>query len=154
MKLAFFKRSGYLGEGIMIQKYIPRMMVAILVTLIVLSTINASAASNSVPASHLMQQSNVLTINNKKPAKCTMNLTAIVVCTGGNCFGAVGNINELILGTPDNDTIKGNGGSDCILGGGGVDDIQGNAGGDVCFGGPEIDIFKKCETIPDKEPGE
>ncbi len=138
----------------MIQKYILRIIIAILGILIMLGAVNAFAANNSVPTSYIKEQNTALNINNKKPAQCTMILTAIVVCTGGNCFGAVGNINELILGTPNSDTIKGNGGSDCILGGDGIDDIQGNAGGDVCFGGPGIDTFKKCEKMPDLEPGE
>jgi len=130
-------------------KYIPRIMVAVLGAIILLGAVNAIAASNTVSSSHLDEQNTILTINNKKPATCTMTLTAIVVCTGGNCDGANGNVNELILGTPGNDTISGRGGGDCILGGDGNDDIQGNNGGDICIGGPGVDTFNKCETIID-----
>lgn len=117
--------------------------------LIVFGATNAIAASNTVSGSRLTEQNTILTINNKKPAACTMTLTAIVVCTGGSCDGANGNVNELILGTPGNDTIRGRGGRDCILGGDGDDDIQGNNGGDVCIGGLGNDTFNKCETIID-----
>jgi Ca2+-binding RTX toxin-like protein len=128
----------------MIQKYIPRITVAILGALIVLSAVNALAASNTVSSSRLDEQSTAITINNKKPAACTMNLTRIVVCTGGNCDGT--NANELILGTSNGERIRGRGGQDCILGGGGNDDLVGNNGGDVCIGGPGTDTFATCET--------
>ena len=131
----------------MIQKYIPRITVAILSALIVLGAANAIAASNTVSSSRLDEVNSAITINNKKPAACTMTLTAIVVCTGGPCNGT--GANELILGSPLADTIKGRGGNDCILGGDGNDTIQGNGGGDVCFGGPGTDTFTTCETIFD-----
>jgi Ca2+-binding RTX toxin-like protein len=131
----------------MMQKYILRITIAILGALVIFSAVNAMTASNSVPTSHIKEQKTALTTNNKKPAQCTMNITAVVVCTGAPiCSGANGNVNELILGTSNSETIKGNGGSDCILGGDGDDDIQGNNGGDVCFGGLGNDTFNKCET--------
>lgn len=133
----------------MIPKYIPRITAIMLSALIVFGAVNAIAASNTVSSSNLDEQNTILTINSKKPAVCTMNLTSIVVCMGGNCDGANGNVNELILGTPGNDTIRGRGGRDCILGGDGDDDIQGNNGGDVCIGGPGADTFNKCETTID-----
>jgi Ca2+-binding RTX toxin-like protein len=131
----------------MIRKYIPRIPVAILGALIVFGAVSAIAASNTVSGSRLDELSSVITINNKKPAACTMNLTRIVVCTGGNCDGT--GQNELILGTPNDERIRGRGGQDCILGGNGNDDIIGNNGGDVCIGGPGTDTFTTCETIID-----
>ena len=133
----------------MIQKNIPRVIFIMLGVLILLGAINAIAASNTVPGSHLTEQNTALTINTKKPAACTMTLTSIVICTGGNCSGANGNVNELIIGTSSGERIDGNGGRDCILGGDGDDDLRGNGGGDICIGGPGNDTFNKCETIID-----
>lgn len=131
----------------MAQKYIPRLLVIVLGTLIIFSAANAIAASNTVSGSRLDELTNAITINDKKPPQCTMNLTGIVVCTGGNCDGT--NQSELILGTPGGERIRGRGGQDCILGGDGNDDLQGNGGGDVCFGGPGTDTFTTCETVFD-----
>ncbi len=130
-------------------RLIPRLLAVVLGALVILSAVNAIAAGNTIPQSYLDEQNTVLTVNTKKPAACTMTLTAIVYCTGGNCDGANGNVNELIIGTTGNDIIRGRGGRDCILGGDGNDDIQGNNGGDVCFGGLGNDTFSKCETIID-----
>jgi hypothetical protein len=137
----------------MMQKYILRITITILGALVVFSAVDAMAAQNTMPANlstHIKEQNTPIpSINSKKPAECTMNIVAIVVCTGGVCDGAKGNVNELILGTTGNDTINGNGGRDCILGGDGNDAISGNGGGDVCFGGLGSDTFNKCETTVD-----
>lgn len=130
----------------MIRKYTPRITVIILCILIVLGAVNAVAASNTVSSSRLQEQNTALTINNKKPTACTMNLTSIYVCTGGNCDAPVGVINQLILGTSGDERIRGRGGQDCILGGDGDDRIVGNGAGDVCIGGPGDDVFATCET--------
>jgi Ca2+-binding RTX toxin-like protein len=130
------------------QKYIPRITAILLGVLIMLGTVNALAASNTFSnVGRLDEQSSAITINNKKPAVCTMNLARIVVCTGGNCDGT--GQNELILGTSGSERIRGRGGQDCILGGDGDDDIIGNNGGDVCVGGPGTDTFTTCETAID-----
>jgi Ca2+-binding RTX toxin-like protein len=130
----------------MIQKYIPRITITILGAIIVLGTVNAIAASNTVSSGRLDEDSSVITVNNKKPAACTMNLTSIHVCTGGNCDAANGTINQLVLGTSGDERIRGRGGQDCILGGDGDDRLVGNGAGDVCIGGPGNDVFATCET--------
>jgi Ca2+-binding RTX toxin-like protein len=144
MRLVSCKGSGFLEEGIMIQKYITRIIIAMLGILVVLGTVNAIAASNTVSSNHLDELSSAITINNKKPASCTMNLTNIVVCIGGTCNGTNGN--DLILGTSGGERINGRGGQDCILGGDGDDDIRGGNAGDVCIGGPGNDTYTGCET--------
>jgi Ca2+-binding RTX toxin-like protein len=131
----------------MFPKYISRMMVAVLFSLIIFGAVYAVAAGNSIAGSHLDEISTALTVNRKKPAACTMNLTRLVVCTGGNCDGT--GQNELILGTSNGERIRGRGGSDCILGGDGDDNIIGNNGGDICIGGPGTDTFSLCETVID-----
>lgn len=115
-----------------------------LMAMILASVVTAIAATNSVPSSHLTDQSRPITANDLKPSQCAaLNLTEIVV--GSGKFSGT-DANELILGGPDADTIDGKGGSDCILGGGGNDDIDGGSGTDVCIGGPGTDTFSRCET--------
>lgn len=125
-------------------KYVPHITAIVLTALILLGAVNAIAASNTMTSTHLSEQSTSITINDKKPAICTMTLTAIVICTGGSCNGS--NANDLILGSAGYDSIKAKNGDDCIVAGDGDDDISGDNGTDVCIGGPGNDIFDKCET--------
>ncbi len=132
----------------MFQKYIPRIILFILGVLIVLGTVTAIAASNTVSASHLDEQNAVITANHLKPAECaSLNLVNIEVCTGGNCNGT--NQNDLILGSAGHDNIKAKNGDDCIVAGGGDDEISGDNGSDICVGGSGNNTFDKCETIID-----
>lgn len=55
-----------------------------------------------------------------------------IVCTGGPCAGTLGN--DVILGSPLADDIRGRAGDDIICGGGGDDIIRGGAGADHLFG--------------------
>ena len=130
----------------MIQKYIPRIMLFTLGVLIVLGTVTAIAASNTVSISSLDEQNTPLpTINDKKPVECSaLNLTDILECTGGICNGT--DASELIIGSIYSDEINGGKGADCILGGDSIDIIDGEQGKDVCVGGLGTDSFKKCET--------
>ncbi len=131
----------------MIYRNIPSLAFVVLAALILTSVAFAFAANIVVPTTHLTNQAMPITPNTLKPTACSaITLTVIVYCPmgGGICDGT--NANELILGSPNVDTIQGKGGSDCILGGGGDDDISGSQAKDVCIGGPGTDIFKKCET--------
>lgn len=119
-----------------------------LVGLIFAGIISAFAAGNTIPPTRLTDQSHAITANALKPTECAaLNLANIVVCPsgGGNCNG--NNQSNLILGSPNADTIAGRRGNDCILGGGGDDNISGGPGNnDVCIGGPGNDTFFGCET--------
>lgn len=128
----------------MIQRSIPRLVFIILIVLILMSSVTALAATNTVPTTRIGQQINSISANALKPTQCTANLTMIVVCTGGNCDGT--GASELLLGTPAGERIRGRGGTDCIIGGGGDDQLVGNGGSDVCIGGPGTDTFTSCET--------
>jgi len=132
----------------MIQKRIPYMMIFTLGFLIMLGTVTALAANSTVSISNLDEQSTPLsTVNDKKPAECSvLNLTAVIECpnTSGICNGT--NENELIIGSMYNDEINGGKGGDCILGGDGDDTIDGEQGKDVCVGGLGSDSLRKCET--------
>jgi Ca2+-binding RTX toxin-like protein len=129
----------------MIKKINYRTAFWVLAILIFISTLTAVAAGNTIPTTRLDENTAAINANAIKPAACSaLNLTAIVICTGGNCNGTAAN--ELILGTSTGEIIKGKGGTDCIVGGGGDDDIRGNNGGDVCIGGPGADTFTTCET--------
>jgi len=113
--------------------------------LVIISVGFAFAANIVVPTTRLTDQTRGIDPNELKPAACSgLNLTSIVVCSGGNCNGL--SASELILGTSGYDSLKGKNGDDCIVGGDGDDDISGDNGTDVCVGGPGNDTFNKCET--------
>jgi Ca2+-binding RTX toxin-like protein len=117
----------------------------VLAILIFISTLTAVAAGNTIPATRLDENTAAMNANAIKPAACSaLNLTAIVICTGGTCNGT--GANELLLGTSVGETIRGRGGTDCIVGGGGNDNLVGNGASDVCIGGPGTDTFNTCET--------
>jgi Ca2+-binding RTX toxin-like protein len=129
----------------MINRKFTRIAVLLLITLIIVSVGSAVAATNTVPASRLDEVTSAVNANTLKPTSCSaINLTRIVVCTGGNCDGT--NANELLLGTSAAERIRGRGGTDCIVGGGGDDQLVGNGASDVCIGGPGTDTFTTCET--------
>ncbi len=129
----------------MIKKNIPGLIVITLITLILISSVSALAATNTVPGTRIGQQIRSITANELKPSACAaINLAAIVICTGGNCNGS--GANELLLGTASAERVRGRGGTDCIIGGGGDDDLVGNGASDVCIGGPGADTFATCET--------
>jgi len=130
----------------MIRMRIPRLVFVMLVVLVIVSAGFAFAANIVVPTTHLTDQSHPTDPNEVKPAACSaLNLTAIVVCTGGKCNGS--NASELILGTAGADDISGKNGDDCIVGGDGDDIIGGDNGTDVCIGGAGNDVLdNKCET--------
>jgi Ca2+-binding RTX toxin-like protein len=116
-----------------------------LAILIFISVLTAVAAGNTIPSSRLDENTTPMNANAVKPAACSaLNLTAIVICTGGTCNGTTAS--ELLLGTSASETIKGRGGTDCIVGGGGNDSLIGNGASDVCIGGPGTDNFTTCET--------
>lgn len=115
-----------------------------LITLILVSSVTAVAATNTVPATRVTDQIRSVGVNDLKPSACAaLSLTNLVTGTG-SLTGTAGN--DLILASSSADTIDGLGGDDCILGGGGDDLITGGPGTDVCIGGPGTDIFATCET--------
>ncbi len=102
------------------------------------------AAANTVPFTHLDDDSSPITANDLAPSECDgMTLTNIIVVAGN---GNGTNDNDLILGSSGDDSIRGLGGDDCIITGGGDDFIQGGNGNDVCNGGDGIDSANRCET--------
>jgi len=116
-----------------------------LIILILVSSVNAIAASNTVPPTNLGDWRTGISANTLKPAACaTLNLTNIVVGSG-HVKGTNGN--DLIIGSAGNDNIDGGNGDDCILGGGGDDDISGGNGYNVCIGGPGNNTYAKCDVI-------
>lgn len=134
----------------MIHSYILRLAYIIMAGLIFFSIIFAMAANNVVPVTYLTDQSSVLTVNDLKPAACSViTLTAIRYCptTGGDCPGTEPDASELIIGSAADDNIESGKGDDCVLGGGGNDRIRGEQNTDVCIGGPGTDSFHpSCET--------
>ena len=134
----------------MIKRNLPRLLIVALLSLILISVVNAVAAGNIVPTTRLDDQRFSITANSLAPAACSgLNLTNIVI-SSGLIFGTASN--DLILDDGGGgDLIFGLGGDDCIIGGGGNDTIYGGAGNDVCIGGPGTDSFPSvlgngCET--------
>lgn len=120
-----------------------RYFVVGLAALLIISSMTAVAATNTVPPTRVDSQSIFFNINHLKPAACAgINVTNLVVGSG-TIIGTEGN--DLILGSFGADEIYGMGGNDCILGGGGDDIIDGGDGNDVCVGGPGSDTFANCE---------
>ena len=108
-----------------------------LLLLVIASLLSGLAAANTVPISKIVNSSRPITLNDLKPAECAaLNLTTLV--TGSGKFsGTAGN--DLILGSPAADDIRGNAGTDCVLGGGGDDKLDGREHNDVLLGGPDSD---------------
>jgi hypothetical protein len=124
-------------------KFPLRFLIFGLVALIVITSMTAVAATNTVPATRVDSQSLSYNINHLKPSACA-GITVTTLITGsGTITGTEGN--DLIFGSPGADDINGLGGNDCILGGGGDDIIDGGDGNDVCIGGSGTDTFTDCE---------
>lgn len=121
-----------------------RYFVLLLAALIVLSSLTAIAATNTIPSTHMEDTSITFQIAHLRPSACA-GLSLVNLVTGsGILTGTEGN--DLILGSTGADVIDGLGGNDCILGGGGADTITGGDGSDVCLGGADIDALTTCES--------
>jgi Ca2+-binding RTX toxin-like protein len=124
--------------------FLLRLLIFGIIALVIISSITAAAATNTVPATRATDHTMPVGINDLKPSACAGWFLANLIIGSGNITGTESN--DLILGSSDIDTIDGLGGDDCILGGGGDDLITGGDGTDVCIGGPDTDTFTTCET--------
>jgi Ca2+-binding RTX toxin-like protein len=115
-----------------------------LITLILLSAVNAVAAGNVVPSTRLDDNRISITISDFTPPACAA-IPGLTLITGSGwwIFGTAGN--DLIFADSAVNWIFAGDGNDCIVGGGGDDWIVGGAGTDVCIGGPGTDTFSQCE---------
>jgi Ca2+-binding RTX toxin-like protein len=105
-------------------------------------------SANLVPASRADDLAKARDVNEMKPAECNgITLTNVVVGTNGT------NQNDLVLGGPAGQTMRGQQGNDCVLGGGGDDTFRDNGGYDVCIGGPGNDLnglfglLQRCDVF-------
>lgn len=115
-----------------------------LVFLVLLNSIYALTATNTVPESGLDYDVVPITANQAKPSACaSLLLTNIITGSAGSA------INDLLLGTLNNDSLNGNDGDDCIYAGNGDDALDGGAGYDICIGGAGTDTFSNCEVVVD-----
>lgn len=116
---------------------------AIIAILGVVAFATVRATANTVASSHVSNTTQGVTVNELKPPECDgINLTAKVQGTGDFEGGSA---NELLLGAPSTQRIRGRDGNDCVVGGGGADELEGDAGTDVCIGS-QTATFKDCET--------
>ena len=121
-----------------------RYFVLLLAALIILSSLTAIAATNTIPSTQVEDSSITFQIAHLRPSACTGLSLANLITGSGTLTGTEGN--DLILGSTGADVIDGLGGNDCILGGGGADTITGGYGSDVCLGGADTDAFTTCES--------
>jgi Ca2+-binding RTX toxin-like protein len=120
----------------------------VLVVLVSLSLAGALSAANLVTPSRAEDYNEAITAEALKPTECAgVTLSRVVILSRGDLPSGA---NELILGTPNDDSAVKSGGSDCILGGGGNDTLNGGAGMDVLLGGPGDDILNGGGGIGDK----
>lgn len=120
-----------------------RHLIVGLVALLVLSSMTAIAATNTVPPTRVDNVAVSFNLNHIKPSACA-GISATNLITGsGTITGTEGN--DLIFGSAGADEIYGLGGNDCIVGGGGDDMLDGGNGNDVCIGGAGDDVFENCE---------
>ena len=105
-------------------------------------------ATSTIPTTKASDTTRAITANTLKPAACAALALTNLITGNGNIDPGLANVtNDLILGGPAAQTIRGRGGDDCILAGGGGDTLIGNGGTDVCIGGPGADSFNaNCET--------
>ncbi|MBL8102585.1 MAG: hypothetical protein JNM02_08660 [Anaerolineales bacterium] len=120
-----------------------RLIIFGLVALIVITSMTAVAATNTIPSTRIDSQNLMYNINHLKPAACAGISVTNLVSGSGMLTGSEGN--DLIIGGSGVDEINGLGGNDCILGGGGDDLFTGGDGNDVCVGGAGTDLFAGCE---------
>ena len=111
---------------------------------VVMTSMTAIAAANTVPPSQVDDQSVSYNVNHLKPSACSGIVLSNLVTGSSTLTGTIGN--DLIIASSGADVIDGAGGNDCILGGGGADTITGGDGSDVCLGGADVDSFTTCES--------
>lgn len=121
-----------------------RYFVLLLTALIILSSMTAIAATNTIPSTQVEDTSITFQIAHLQPSACAGLSLANLITGSGTLTGTMGN--DLILGSTNADLIDGAGGNDCILGGGGADTITGGDGSDICLGGADTDAFITCES--------
>lgn len=120
-----------------------RHLVVGLVALLVMFSMTAIAATNTVPPTRMDSPTISFNINHVKPSVCAGIAVTNLISGAGTIIGTEGN--DLILGSAGADEIYGMGGHDCIVGGGGDDLLDGGDGNDVCVGGAGSDTFTDCE---------
>lgn len=115
-----------------------RLVVPVAGLLLVLGS--ALTTANVVGSSRAGQNAQRVTAVQLAPPECAaLALTSVRSIIGTRA-------NDLVLGTPANNTVRGRQGNDCVLGGAGNDRVRGDGGFDVCIGGPGNDVFTNCET--------
>ena len=120
-----------------------RYLTILLIALVIVTSMTAIAAANTVPATRVEDIPISFNINNIKPYACAGMPLTNLVSGSGILTGTPGN--DLIIAGAGADSIDGLGGDDCILGGGGDDNITGGDGSDACISGPGADTLIKCE---------
>jgi len=111
---------------------------------VVLGTLSATTASNTVPNTKLGTTAQVTGVTELRPYVCSVLAVTTLVTGAGNTLNGT-NGSDLILARSSTRTINGKNGNDCIVGGSSARTIDGGSGNDVCIG-PQSATFKNCET--------
>jgi hypothetical protein len=119
-----------------------RIILAVLffLAMITIVAVYATASSNSVPRTYMVDYS--VTVNIPASSLCT-GFTSSHIHIGpfpGNTFTG-GSSAECIIGTDADETIYGGKGNDVIYGGGGNDVLNGGQGTDHLYGGSGDDLL-------------
>jgi len=121
------------------------LVAALLLAPIMVGTLSATTAANTVPNTRLGETTQVTGTTELRPYVCFLVVTTnLVTGTGNTLIGT--NKSDLILSGSGTRTISGKQGNDCVVGGASVRNIQGGAGYDVCIG-PQSASFEDCESI-------
>ena len=118
---------------------------ALLTLVLMVALVNGDSVGMPVPTTKLSDTTTPRTIDQLLPTECA-GVAATSLLTGTGAVTGT-NANELLLGGPMGQNLRGQGGNDCLVGGGGNDTLNGGPGTDVCVGGPGTDSFAGCETL-------
>lgn len=121
-----------------------RYLLFFLLALIIVTSLTAIAATNTVPTTQVEDRPFTYNINHLKPPACAGTTLTVLVTGSGTLTGTEGN--DLIIASSGADVIDGLGGADCIVSGGGDDSITGGDGVDVCISGDGSDTLTNCES--------
>lgn len=114
-----------------------RLVVVFFCLAVIVTSITAIAAQNTVPTTRIGSATVPLNINTLVTAQCGGITLTNLVTGAGTITGTAAN--DLILASLGDDTINGGAGSDCIIAGAGNDTVDGGgAETDICLGGETV----------------
>jgi Ca2+-binding RTX toxin-like protein len=121
------------------KRWIIRIAIFCLFTVVIAGVTSALAASNTVPGSHAGDDTYTVDTSPYFPPQCAGITFDRIISGSGSIDGGPGN--DLIYGSDGNDNIRGGNGHDCIIAGAGNDTVRGQNGNDILDGGEGTDTI-------------